>query len=193
MRRLALNLSKSFVTQGLITESDIEIYRYGLEMLISSTFTSLSVIILACFLDSLEYGFLYLLITIPLRVTAGGYHANTFQRCFIISNLLYATLSFILRLLHTNCTNIYLWLFTLYLSAIYIYLKSPVQNEHQPLDTDTIKRNKKHVTIYLILDCIIINTLMFIPSTSHIAHFATLSISIVALLILPTQKGGEQT
>lgn len=188
MRRLALRLSKSFVTQGLVTESDIEIYRYGLEMLISSTFTSLSVIILACFLDSLKYGFLYLLITIPLRVTAGGYHANTFQKCFIISNSLYAALSFILRLLHTNCTNIYLWLFILYLSAIYIYLKSPVQNKHHPLDTDTIKRNKKRVTIYLILDCIIIHTLMFIPSTSHIAHFTTLSIAIVALLILPTQR-----
>lgn len=193
MRQLALRISKSFVSQGLITESDIEIYRYGLEMLLSSSFTSLSIILLACIMDSLAYGFLYLIITIPLRVTAGGYHANSFRYCFIVSNLLYVALSVIFRFLNTNCTNIFLWYLLLYCSALYIYIKAPIQNKHQPLNTITIKRNKRRVAFYLIIDCIAINIFMLIPSTTHITHLAILSISIVALLIIPTQKGGVQT
>jgi len=190
MKQFALHISKSFVSQGIITESDIEIYRYGLEMLLSSSFTSLSVILLACIMDSLAYGFLYLIVTIPLRVTAGGYHANSFQGCFIISNLLYVFLSVIFRLLHPNCTSVFLWSLLLYWSAIYIYKKAPVQNKHHPLDIITIKHNKRKVAFYLIIDCIVINIFMLIPSTTHFTHFATLSISIVALLIIPTQKGG---
>lgn len=135
----------------------------------------------------------YLIITIPLRITAGGYHANSFQCCFIVSNLLYIFLSVIFRLLHPNCTSIFLWCLLLYWSALYIYKKAPVQNKHHHLDIITIKHNKRRVAIYLIIDCVVINTLMLIPSTDHITHFSILSISIVALLIIPTQKGGVQT
>ncbi len=191
MKQLALNISKEFVKRDIISESDIEIYRYGLEILISSTFTSFSVLVLSCLLDSFAYGFLYLLITIPLRITAGGYHADTYQKCFICSNLSYITLSLVLRFLQNHDLPPAFWLILLYLSATYIFVKAPVPNTNQPLSDNAMKRNKKQLTIYLLLDCIILSIMTRMLPTLPIVHLSILAISLVAFLIIPTQKGGE--
>lgn len=189
MKQLALNISKEFVKWDVIPESDIDIYRYGLEILISSTLTSLSVLALACLLDSFAYGLLYLLITIPLRITAGGYHADTYRKCFTISNLLYIVLSFTLRLLQNHDLSPIFWLVLLYMSALYIFVKAPISNIHQPLSYTATKRNKRQGTIYLLLDCTILTFMTIMLPTSSFVHLAILSVALVALLIIPTQKG----
>ena len=120
MKQLALKISNEFLKKNIISEKDIEIYRYGLEILISSTFTSLSVIMVAALLDSFGYGILYLFLTIPIRVTASGYHADTYKKCFFISNVSYIALSCVFKILQQSNLPVYLWLIILYLSTAYI-------------------------------------------------------------------------
>ncbi len=191
MKRLAIILSKNLEKQGVIHSSEMEICRYGLEMLISSTFTSLSILIIASILDSLGSGLLYLFISIPLRVTAGGYHADTYGKCFFISNALYILLSFLVKLCQTSNIPLFLWLVALYFSSLYIHRKSPVLNIHQPLSEADKKANKERVTIILILDNIVISLLALVNISTKAVQISILSILLVALLIIPTQKGGE--
>lgn len=190
MKQIALSISNEFVKRKIISAEDIDIYRYGLEILLSSTLTSISVIIVATILDSLGFGLLYLFLTVPLRITVGGYHANTYRECILLSNLSYAALSFALTYLEKGNIPVHLWLTLLYSSALYIFIKAPVQNIHQPLNELLLRNNKYISRTFLILDCSIISFLEIILPSSKIVHFSILSIVLVALLIIPTQKGG---
>lgn len=191
MNKLAYALSQKFVTNNIISEKDIEIYRYGLEILLSSTFTSLSLLIVATLIDSFWYGVIYLLFTIPLRTTAGGYHADTRLKCFICSNLTYVCVSLFLRIMNSISIPMYCWLLLLYLGAFYIYLKAPVQNINHPISETKLKKNKKKATIFLLLDCFILSFLLISFPTVKIVQLCILSVMSVALLIIPTQMKGE--
>lgn len=191
MRQLALTLSKKFARLEIIPESDIEIYRYGFEIIFTSSITSLSILLLSTILNSIAYGFLYLLICIPLKVTAGGYHADTYLECFTISNLSYCVLSHTHKLIEPNQIPSYIWLCLFFCCALYIFIKAPVQHPNQPLSLNTARRNKRLSAIYLIADCSAIIFLMILVPASKAISFSALSILMVALFIIPTaRKGG---
>lgn len=192
MKKLALNISKEFVKRDIISESDIEIYRYGLEIILTSTMTSLSVLALSIVLNSIGYGILYLLICVPLKITAGGYHADTYLKCFTISNLSYFILSLIHKIVEQNDVSPYIWLLILLSCAFYIFIKAPVQHPDQPLSPDKARNNKRLSAIYLGIDCLTITFLIILAPSSKVISFSALAILMVALFIIPTsRKGGH--
>ncbi len=86
------------IEKNIIEEEMFDIYQYGFELMISSTITMLSIMIIACIMDSPLIGILYFFITVPLKVTAGGYHAPTYAKCFIISQSTFRLFYTLLRL-----------------------------------------------------------------------------------------------
>ena len=141
-------------------------------------------------MDSVYYAFLYFAITIPLRTAAGGYHADTYRRCFTLSNLTYIAISLITKAFLPLNVPIFLWLGILYISAFYIFRKAPVSNIHQPLSDALLAKNKRHVRIYLLIDCIALTLLLPMYPDVQPLYFSVLSIMSVAILIIPTQKKG---
>lgn len=166
-----------------------DVYRYGLEILFSSLCTTFSILIISFLLGSLGLGILYLLLTIPLKLTVGGYHTDTYKKCFLISNFTFAVLVCVYKIIAQYKISIIIWLIILYCSAFYVFIKAPVQNIHQPLSTVKAERNKRQARLYLLLDCCAITFLAIAIPTSEYMHFAILCILLVALLIIPTQKG----
>lgn len=189
---LANQITKILLNKKIIEEDMTDVYRYGLEIIFSSLLTTLSILTIALLLDSLNLGILYFLLTIPLKLTAGGYHAETFKKCFFISNFSFAALICLHKILSYYNISELIWLSILYCSAIFIFLKAPVQNIHQPLTASKMEHNKMLSHIYLLTDCGIITCLTIALPTSHIIHFSVLCILLVALFIIPTQvKGGS--
>lgn len=109
-----------------------DVYRYGLEILFSSLCTTFSILIISFLLGSLGLGILYLLLTIPLKLTVGGYHTDTYKKCFLISNFTFAVLVCVYKIIAQYKISIIIWLIVLYYSAFYIFIKAPVQNIHFP-------------------------------------------------------------
>ena len=121
-----------FLNRKIIDEDMTDVYRYGLEILFSSLCTTFSILIISCLPGSLGLGILYLFLTIPLKLTAGGYHANTYKKCFLISNFTFAVLICVYKIISQYSIPITAWLIVLYYSAFYIFIKAPVQNIHFP-------------------------------------------------------------
>lgn len=59
-------------------------------------------------IDFFIEGILFLLLFIPLRSFAGGYHANTKKGCFIISNVLYLFFLFLCKTAIPNSNMVYI-------------------------------------------------------------------------------------
>ena len=65
------------------------VYTYGIEIILSTMIGISSILIVSGLLHEFKLGVIFLLVFAPLRVFTGGYHAVTYFRCFLISNISY--------------------------------------------------------------------------------------------------------
>lgn len=150
---------KEMKTAGNIQETDREIYLFGfyqgLIFLLNLVTALLTGIILNMFLESV----LFLILFIPLRVFAGGYHAKTQLRCYVMSTV---TTAIILCLISFLQKNMGVGAFTLYIiSACIIWKLAPVQDKNKPLDLNEQIKYRKNVRKLLILISCIVGCLFF--------------------------------
>lgn len=93
MNILAARTADFLVACGAIKQRDISIYRYGLEALYLSMLEVLSIFLLAVWVGNFFETLLYFAAFIPLRLFAGGYHANTRLGCYFVSLCVYGVFS----------------------------------------------------------------------------------------------------
>lgn len=87
---LSEKLASAMVDSGAAKESDREIYVYGLEILISTAASVACVIVAGLLLGEILETLVFLAFFIALRSAAGGFHASSHLRCFLITMGAYA-------------------------------------------------------------------------------------------------------
>ena len=179
------------IAKNIIEEEMFDVYQYGFEIMISSAITMLSIMIIACIMDSPLIGILYFIISIPLKVTAGGYHAPTYGKCFLISNLEYIALSLTAKAFSASFMPYYGWIILLMVSAGYILLNCPVRNPNHPISEDVLLKNRRLTYLLLGIDTVVITLLYLLLQESYLLNFSVLSIAAIAIFILPTKKRKE--
>lgn len=89
MQKLAQKTADQLAVQGIISQKDTAVYCYGLEALYSSLLELLTILFLSLFVGNFLQTMLFFAALIPLRVYAGGYHAKTRLRCYLMSLAVY--------------------------------------------------------------------------------------------------------
>lgn len=82
--------------EGIIPGERLSVYAYGLELLLSGLLNTGIVLILSVFLGQGVLALFFLAGFIPMRIFAGGYHADTHLNCSTIFSGIYL-LSIVLR------------------------------------------------------------------------------------------------
>ena len=129
------HLSKRFagklICAGIISEADADVYVYGFfqgMMLLLNVITTLLLGILfqqllLCMLLNAAY--------IPIRISAGGHHADSPFRCYINSTIMIAILLAVIKWIPINpIASVIL----LVVASIVIWILAPVETENNPLD-----------------------------------------------------------
>ena len=99
MKSISGTIANTLWTQGIIQEEDIDICRYGLDVFISSALEIVSILVIAAFVGNFFQAVLLFTAFIPLRVYAGGYHADTKLKCYLISLGVYGVFTSIMNIL----------------------------------------------------------------------------------------------
>ncbi len=170
-----------------------EIYIYGLELIISTLFSMLSISIISIIAGHFIYAVFFFLFFFSLRLFCGGYHAETYLKCFIITNF-----SFLINILLTyliEMANIK-WLlpFFMFVSFIIILINSPVKNTKHPCSEKVFNRNKKVLRILLFVYMIIYCFSFFTIKKDCILINMSLSFMLVSFMIVIEKiriKGGK--
>lgn len=183
-------LTNQLLNNSVITPAMAEVYQYGFELTLSTLFTSSAILLVACLMDSFFFGLLYFAVSIPIRMTAGGYHAPTYFRCFLLSIGTYFAVSLLARCSVPLMLSYPFWLGFLFISTYYILANCPVKNPHHPISTSVLKKNKRITVIYLCALCSLMVCLYAKLQQSNILNFIVLTVSSVAVLILPMTKKG---
>lgn len=143
---LVERIADSFFSEGIIAEEEKEIVCFGLESLEANLLGfALTLGIGICFKQIGEALLLWLLL-FPLRKNAGGYHAVTKTRCFLMSALMLASAFLFFGTFER--TMIFYGICTMIAGCV-IWILAPVENPSKELNVLEHKVYRKRTRIVL--------------------------------------------
>ena len=74
----------------IIDRTNIELYQYGIELLVSSFLNILWIIGIGIIIQEIFLAVVYILILATVRTQIGGYHADTYEKCFVCYTVVFA-------------------------------------------------------------------------------------------------------
>lgn len=142
IHNISRSLAKRWAARGVIKESDVELYQYGLELIIS---TGVNIFIMIGISTAFGRPFIvvpYLLGFIPLRLFAGGYHAKSHLFCVLFNTAVYSV-SCLIALNIEESTAILASVIESCVSFALVFLFAPVPAKNKPLSIEEKKRNRR--------------------------------------------------
>lgn len=129
------------VESRTILEDEVNIYRYGYLLMFEVIINVIISVLIGIFFDDLKTVIFFLIMYIPLRSYAGGWHANKIYKCTIVSSLILV----VAEILVIHISNIYALYFVpiLVVCIAAIILVAPVDTESKPLSQMEKKICKK--------------------------------------------------
>ena len=169
-------------SSGLI-ETDDEIIRYGLEIVIMRGVFLILILVIGALMNCLIESIIFTVSYSVLRMYAGGCHAESRSKCFINS-----VLTLIIALIGIKAAEAYgfavaaLWVLSV-IAAIYIFIAAPIDTENKRLDKDEVYHYGKRSRVFLIILSLLAG-IMLVLRLNSIAYSVMMGMVIEAVLML---------
>lgn len=138
-----------------ISQKDKEIYLYGIRLLFAITLNIFASLFIGVLLHMITETIFLLCILFPLRINAGGFHASSYTKCFVLSCLLLLGSLILIKFLKTE-NGIYMSI--IMISTIIISFLSPVEDKNKPLEEIEKKvyghRTRIMLVVYIMIACL---------------------------------------
>ena len=166
--RISENISAMLNSSGIINKNEAELCKYGLDSFIATFIEIAAILILSVALNNVVETVLLFLTFIPLRVYAGGYHADTRLRCFLISLLVYAMFTLSLKFILMDFYELFIFGYVV-ISMIVIFCFSPVVHKNKKVNDIERKNYRKFSIIIALLEIIIIAAVLIVSDNNIFA------------------------
>jgi len=186
MSNLSSHMASKMIACGAINQEDRETYQYGIYVLLTSMIHIITVLFIGALFRMVLEGIVYYGSYAVLRKFAGGYHASTSIRCYLLSLIVVAGAMFAVG--HTG--NSYILLISsilLPLAAGIIFVLSPVENLNKPLEGSEAKHYKKTARIILTIELILAVSFLSL-GFNRIIFIISLSLTTLAIMLLAGKK-----
>lgn len=174
-------LTSCLIKRNIIEFEDTDVFIYGFQLILS-TFSSVITILLLSYFINILYGIVFLLFFMPVRFCAGGYHADTYLKCFVYTNscfvftLLFSKIVEKFHLLHAYS------LLTL-IGVLYLWMKAPCRNENNPMSETYIHINRISAHVILMIYSIILTITYHLHSFIFLLGFNTVFLVSILFII----------
>jgi accessory gene regulator B len=170
----------SLIANGTVPSEDRELYEYGIRQGSLMVINVVTSILIGMFLGMILQSIVFILTYIPMRTYAGGYHASTQLRCYLLSIpfMLIALLG--IRIIPWNG---YICMGTLFLIVLVIYRLAPVENANRPFSKMEFKIFKKRTRIITSVFCFA--TLLFwVTEMKQIAASIIMALLMISIMLI---------
>lgn len=187
LNKTAVRLAKKLLSLQIITEEVFDIYVYGLELLLSFFFSSSVIVIIGAILGRVIETLVFLLVFVLLRSFTGGYHANSYLMCSIVT---FSTYGVVLLLSELFALPLIAYILLAIFGGVMVLAFVPIEHPNKRI-SDSQKKKYKIVSFILFLIFVALGILLCCAniSFSRIIFF-TLMADLI-LLFVKTKKKGE--
>lgn len=192
INKLSSLISSKFVEHNIISKSVKDVYRYGIEITISSIIGFVITCLIGLLFRMLMQTMLFYVIFILLRSMTGGYHAKTYLKCnFIFSIITLFIVTFSKAAYEMQISFGILTLLFLPSIAIFIWI-APVENVNKPIKAEK-RVYWKSISIVTSVLLYLLSLLLYKSQhTLEATVFVITIFSVSVLCMIPIiQKGGK--
>ena len=183
MKSISGNIADMLWSQGIIQKNDIDKCKYGIDIFLSSFIEILSILLIAIFMKAFLETVLLFVAFIPLRVYAGGYHADTKLKCYLISLGMYGIFYTIMKFVPCNTYQI-INLFCTVFSTVIVVLNAPVIHFNKTINDIEKKHYRKFSIDICLTETVIIILLSAALPQNKIAMSLTIGQTSVAVSMI---------
>ena len=140
IEKLSRDLASRCGREEIIRPEDVPLYQYGLELFFSTVANTAVMVVISLLLGHPLAFAPYLAAFIPLRLFAGGYHANAHWKCILITNGAFSASSLFALAPGAEASRIFCILAGIF-SFTATMLFAPVPDPNKPL-------HKKEIRVY---------------------------------------------
>lgn len=173
--KISAKMADYLFIKSAISKEDREIYSYGFFILLSRIMFFIISATVGLIFHLLPESIVFFVFFSLIRAYAGGIHASTELRCTFFTSAAIFVCVFGIKLSVKHNAD-YLLLALLILSAILIFLLSPLDTQEKPLAERERKRFKK-------LSCVFAAVIVFAASVLYLLDLKSFSFSCVFAMI----------
>lgn len=152
-RNLAEDITFLLIKNKIVDIEKRDIYIYGLEVMLLNGGLLITFLIISLLCGEKVNFLAYLIFFLPMRLFSGGYHAETSERCFILSTITFGAsiaASKLIPLLYIFNTGKIIGV----ISILVILVLAPLINENNPLNQTQRRRNRIILCTLLFIDLV---------------------------------------
>jgi len=184
IKKLSLVLAQA-ISHNIETDQQIEVYAYGLEIILGSFTKLISLLILSYFLG-ISWPMLFVLLSfIPMRLFGGGVHLSTYLRCLVLGVLMLLILA---RLSLVNVTDNFLLFFLLFVTLVTaqtVYRWVPAGTEKKTIVNPKLRAQQKIKTIRILLGIVTASLILLMFDRRQEAFALLVGLGASSLLMTP--------
>lgn len=139
-------ITDTLIEGKVIKSEERNLYLYCFGTIIEMSANLLATLIIGVLLHRFIETLIFMLVFIPLRSFAGGYHCEKAKSCFILSIFVYLTVMFSYKFLYG--ISVYLICAICFADLISIFILSPVVSPNKPLSAKEKNKNR-HISIII--------------------------------------------
>lgn len=147
------SLSDYFEKNEIIKTEEKELFTYGLQQGLIMVLNILSSLLIGFLFGMILESIIFMIAYIPLRMYAGGYHARTQFRCYVLS---IGIIGIVLGIIRFAPWNVIICLVTALLAGSVIFILAPREDANKPLDEIEKILYKKRTRRMLFMEGILI-------------------------------------
>lgn len=133
MKNISDNIADTLLQSGILQDDNVDACRYGLDIFVSSVLEIISILVISVFVGNFVETLLFFLAFVPLRIYAGGYHADTKLKCYFVSIGVYAAFTAAIYALPQSLyttVNILMSMF----SVVIVFAAAPVVHRNKTVN-----------------------------------------------------------
>jgi accessory gene regulator B len=177
LNNMSEKIADWLIRQKAISADERELYAYAVHCLFSLIYPLVFSLVIGAFLGMPIEAVAMIIPFIVVRKFSGGYHADSFYKCLIISSIVIVTMLQISKYINNN-----MFFNVIYIgSSILLMIFSPIDSANKRLDNDD-KRFCKKVTILIVLVLFIIVELLWIAGYRHYTKYIEVGVILAELL-----------
>lgn len=150
---VAEKIGRKLVKGQIVVEEDQELYVFGIQQGIHMVLGVMMVLILGIVLQQFWQSIIFMIFFVPLRQSAGGYHADTRVLCYILSFFIFLVVLLFIKYGFVNNT---ISVVAIILTGACVMILAPVQTENNPLSSVEVSLHKKRSRVIWLCEIILL-------------------------------------
>lgn len=163
-----LNRIVNSLSEGIDSEYERGMIRYGVEIIFLKTIFIVSALIMGVVLNKMDYVIVFLMAFIPLRSLVGGYHAETRLKCFIESNIMIFVSLGLSEFFDSNKNYQNIIYIVMLLCLLFILFCTPVESKNKKLSYEQKKIMATKIKIYVGIMIILLFLMIFLDKRQYL-------------------------